>query len=375
VKVLDNSASRGWRAAVLTLAAAAATAFVMVMMSGSAAAQTDGEPVFDNEYCLGCHGNEGMQTTLPSGEVLELTFDVDAHEASVHGPVDIPCVLCHTNITEFPHEPIDVPDLRAWTLERNQACANCHDVQAVSGKDNVHAEALAAGQREAAVCTDCHDAHNANKPVAHTPEIADTCGECHGEIYELYEGSVHGEALLTGNRDVPTCTDCHGVHDLEGPSLPEFHLFSPRICADCHEDPELMGKYDIRADTFDTYIADFHGTTVVLFEALAPDQETNKAVCVDCHGVHNIQSADDPNSQTFKDNILGTCQRCHPDATANFPSSWLGHYTPSPDSALLVWLAAWFYKIVIPITISGMLAYVAMLTYRSRRNRKEVARG
>ena len=38
-----------------------------------------------------------------------------------------------------------------------------------------------------------------------------------GEIYYLYEESVHGEALESGNRDVPTCTDCHGVHDI----LPE----------------------------------------------------------------------------------------------------------------------------------------------------------
>ncbi|MCJ7726486.1 MAG: hypothetical protein MUP76_08895, partial [Acidimicrobiia bacterium] len=155
----------------------------------------------------------------------------------------------------------------------------------------------------------------------------------------------------------------------------EFHLFSPTLCATCHEDPALMGKYGIRADTFDTYIADFHGTTVVLFEALAPDQETNKPVCIDCHGVHNIQSADNPNSQTFKTNILRTCQRCHPDAETNFPSSWLGHYVPSPDSALLVWLAGWFYKIIIPVTIGGMLLYAVLLSFRSRRFRKEAARG
>ncbi len=359
----------------ILVSGAALAALALVMMTGSASAQEDEAPVLDSEYCLGCHANPGMQTTLPSGEILDLTFDVAAHEASVHGPYDIPCVLCHTNVTGFPHEPLDVPDLRAWTLERNQSCADCHESEAESSRDNVHADALAAGDREAAVCTDCHDAHNAHKPVAHTPEVAATCGECHGEIYQLYESSVHGEALATGNRDVPTCTDCHGVHDVAGPSQPEFRLFSPQICAKCHEDPELMGKYGIRADTFDTYISDFHGTTVVLFEALAPDQQTNKPVCIDCHGVHNIQSADNPSSQTFKDNILGTCQRCHPDASINFPSAWLGHYTPSSDKAVLVWLAQWFYRIIIPVTIGGMLGYVVLLSFRSRRSRKGVARG
>ncbi|MBU1226884.1 MAG: NapC/NirT family cytochrome c [Actinobacteria bacterium] len=365
---------RGWRLVVLGCGAAAA-ALVLVVTTGSASAQEEQAPQFDSEYCLGCHANPGMQTTLPSGEVLDLTFDVAAHEASVHGPYDIPCVLCHTDVTGFPHEPLDVADLRVWTLERNQSCANCHEDEAESARDNVHAAALATGVREAAVCTDCHDAHNARKPVAHTPEVAETCGECHGEIYQLYEGSVHGEALATGNRDVPTCTDCHGVHDVGGPSQSEFHLFSPQICAGCHQDKELMDRYGVRADTFDTYIADFHGETVVLFEALAPGQETNKPVCIDCHGVHNIQSADNPDSQTFKDNILGTCQRCHPDASINFPSAWLGHYTPSADNALLVWLAGWFYKIVIPVTIGGMLGYVVLLSFRSRRSRKEAARG
>ncbi len=367
--------ARRWRAGLAGIGIALLPALAIVTTADGAGAQEQSDQSFDNQYCLGCHANEGMQTPLPSGEILPLTFDVDAHEASVHGPVDIPCVLCHTDITEFPHDPIVVPDLRAWTLERNEACAGCHDDEAAASMDNVHAAALAAGNREAAVCTDCHNAHAATRPVAHTPEVAQTCRTCHSEVYDLYEDSVHGEALLSGIRDVPTCTDCHGVHDVGGPSLPEFHLFSPQICADCHQDADLMGQYDVRGDVFDTYIADFHGTTVVLFEALAPDQETNKAVCIDCHGVHSIQSADNPDSQTFKDNILATCQRCHPDATANFPSSWLGHYTPSASSATLVWLAAWFYRILIPTVIGGMLLYVVMLTFRSWRIRREAARG
>jgi hypothetical protein len=33
---------------------------------------------------------------------------------------------------------------------------------------------------------------------------------------------------------------------------------------------------------------------VTLFEKTSPDQATNKPVCFDCHGVHNIQGVDDP---------------------------------------------------------------------------------
>ena len=49
-----------------------------------------------------------------------------------------------------------------------------------------------------------------------------------------------------------------------------------------------MNKYEISTEVFDTYVADFHGTTVILFEHQDPNVETNKAVCYDCHGVHNI---------------------------------------------------------------------------------------
>ncbi|MCB2222995.1 MAG: cytochrome c3 family protein [Actinobacteria bacterium] len=378
MNVESTGTARGRHLAAL-LGLAGAVVAVLALTAGTAAAQDDeAEPADQatgNEACLSCHGNPGFQTTLPSGEVLPLTFDVEAHEASVHGPVDIPCVLCHTDISGFPHDPFPAPDVRTWVVDLNQACAGCHTSEATATMDNVHSAALAGGNLDAAVCTDCHGSHEVSKPVAHTPEVAETCRNCHYEIYEVYEDSVHGAALLSGVRDVPTCTDCHGVHDVEGPSLPEFHLFSPQLCANCHSDPDLMSKYGIRADTFDTYISDFHGTTVVLYEALAPGQETNKPVCIDCHGVHSIQSADNPNSQTFKDNILRTCQRCHPDATDNFPASWLGHYTPAPGQATLVWLAQWFYRLIIPITIGAMGVYVVLLTFRDRRTRKGAANG
>jgi hypothetical protein len=362
----------------LALAAVALTALALAVMAGSAAAQDGEGEALDTEYCLGCHGNEGLTTTLESGEILPLTVDPEEHAGSVHSAGGLTCIDCHTNIVGFPHEPIDpvaVPDLRAWELSRQATCNQCHGEQFSTAMDDVHAEALAAGNREAAVCTDCHDPHYTQALVEHSPEAVETCRTCHSAVYDIYADSIHGEALLNGNRDVPTCTDCHGVHDVEGPSRPDFHLFSPRICAECHEDAELMAKYGVRADVFETYVADFHGTTVVLFEALAPDQETNKAVCIDCHGVHSIQSADDPNSPTFRENLLRTCQRCHPDASANFPSSWLGHYTPAPGQATLVWLATWFYKIVIPVTLGSMGLYVILLTYRDRRNRKEAASG
>jgi hypothetical protein len=358
---------------ILGLAAGTLTV-LLLLLGGTAGAQEDQR--FDNEFCLGCHGNPGMTTELPGGETLDIHVDPALYEESVHGELDLPCVLCHTDITGYPHDPITATSLRAFTVERNDVCADCHIEQFTETRDNVHTEALLGGNLEAAVCSDCHGAHTAKAPVTHSPEIPLTCQTCHSEIYDLYEESVHGEALETGNQDVPTCTDCHGVHDLDGPAPDSpFHLYSPQICAECHDDPELMDEYGISTAVFDTYIADFHGTTVTLFEELAPDQETNKPVCIDCHGVHAIKPADDPDSTVNETHLLQTCQRCHPDAEENFPASWLSHYIPEPGRASIVWGATLFYQILIPAVIGAMALFVVLNWLRRYLDRRKAAHG
>jgi hypothetical protein len=57
-----------------------------------------------------------------------------------------------------------------------------------------------------------------------------------------------------------------------------------------------------------------------------------------------------------KQNLLVTCQKCHPDAKPNFPTSWVGHYKPSPTHYPLVYYVNLFYTILIPAVIGGMLS-------------------
>jgi hypothetical protein len=348
-----------------------------VGLSASSAAAQEGDPVpapqgVDNSACLGCHASPGLQTELPSGEVLYVSLDEETYYQSVHGQLEYACVQCHTDKGEYPHDPITSETRREYTLEHYQACIQCHDSMYNATLDSVHQTALAAGNENAAVCTDCHGAHDITDPHEPRTRIPQTCERCHSEIYSRYEESVHGSALIgDGNPDVPTCVDCHGVHDVEGPSAGSFHLFSPQICADCHADEELMAQYDISTNVFDTYISDFHGTTVLLFEEVAPDQETNKPVCIDCHGVHDMRMVDDPESRVMKENLLATCQRCHPDASANFPSSWLSHYEPNPETTPAVFYVNLFYKILIPGTIGGMLVFVTSDAYRRITSRRK----
>jgi len=338
----------------------------------------------DNSACLSCHQREGITWPLPSGEVLPLTINPKGYDQSVHARLS--CQVCHTNITGFPHPENTAKDRRDYTLQYQTTCNQCHPNQVKELADSVHTRLFQEGNRDAPICADCHNPHT-QEVIEKTPDglpapseharIAQTCSTCHAAIYEEYLSSVHGSGIIENrNPDVPACTDCHGVHRITNPKTAAFRLSSPQLCAKCHTDETIMSKYGLSTQVLNTYVADFHGTTVVLFEKTDPDQETNKPVCYDCHGVHDIQRVDDPNKGiAIKENLLRTCQRCHPDASTNFPDSWLGHYIPSPDRHPLVYYVNLFYKIFIPTVLGGMAIFVASDIYYRVWGRKRRLRG
>ncbi|HUM27714.1 MAG TPA: cytochrome c3 family protein, partial [Anaerolineales bacterium] len=180
----------------------------------------------------------------------------------------------------------------------------------------------------------------------------------------------HGNALADGNTDVPTCTDCHGVHSIGDPTTDSFHNNTPALCADCHDNEEVMGKYGLSTEVLETYVSDFHGTTTTLFEQQFPGQQVNTAVCSDCHGVHDIGRVKDSETGiAMQENLLSKCQRCHPDATANFSAAWMGHYQPSPEHYPIVYYVNLFYKFFIPAVLGGMIFFVLTDIYRRIVNR------
>jgi predicted CXXCH cytochrome family protein len=315
----------------------------------------------DNTTCLACHSNPELTYEFPSGEVWSLYMDGDAFQSSVHGQQGLACTACHPDINGYPHPPLEVNSVRSYQLEEYQTCEQCHDEVYQDALDSIHAMEIAGGNWDAAICTDCHNAHDITPPDEPRTRIPETCSRCHAAIYDEYLDSVHGHALVDEqNTDVPTCIGCHGVHNQEDPRTTRFRLHSPQLCATCHADEALMGDYGISTHVFETYVADFHGTTVTLFERQSPDLPTNKPVCYDCHGVHNMKSHTDPESRVFRENLLQTCQRCHPDATENFPASWLSHYEPHIEKYPALYFVDLFYKLFIPAVIGFMVVYVTI---------------
>ena len=333
-----------------------------------------------DEECLSCHNQPDMRVTLPSGEMFSLSVDGKRYRASIHGEKGYACTQCHTNITGFPHQAQEARSRREISVQMAQTCGECHTQAQAQYDQGFHAMRQRSGRLEAAVCSDCHGAHDI-QPVENGESIPRICQRCHSEIYAAYAQSVHGKALLEeNNTDVPTCETCHAYHNNAGPSKEGYHLYSPQLCATCHADPKLMEKYGIRTDVFETYVADFHGTTVTIFEQIAPDQETNKPACIDCHGVHSILSPTDENSPVLKQNLLRTCQRCHPGATPEFSEAWLSHYQPDWQTAPLVTAVNWFYRLLIPVTVGSMVLFVSTdfwrhkIVPRLRRGDKEETR-
>ena len=339
---------------------------LLAAMAGQSAGRAYASPapvaLTDNSQCLSCHSQPNMLLSIGEDKIL-LTIDSAKFDQSAHGKARKLCTDCHTDIKEFPHPEYGKSGPREFSFDlynaTQSACQTCHEEQAVKAMSGVHQQTLDAGNHNAAMCADCHNPHYAES-AAERADVPDVCARCHSEIAAQYKDSVHGEALIgEGNPDVPNCIVCHGNHNIVDPRTAEFRNNIPVLCARCHTDADIMDKYGISTNVLNTYVSDYHGTTVTLFEQTSPDLPTNKPVCTDCHGTHTISKTDDPQTGiALKENLLGKCQRCHPDATANFPDAWMSHYDASPENYPLVYYVNLFYKFFIPAVIGGMLVFV-----------------
>jgi cytochrome b subunit of formate dehydrogenase len=108
--------------------------------------------------------------------------------------------------------------------------------------DSIHGRALTKmGLIVAPSCNDCHGVHDVKRSVdrdsrSHRGNIAKTCGTCHLGIDEIYSQSVHGMLVTKGDKRGPVCTDCHTAHDIEKPATAHFKQSSDQRCGQCHED-------------------------------------------------------------------------------------------------------------------------------------------
>src|SRR6185312_8501043 len=144
---------------------------------------------------------------------------------------------CHTNITQAPHEPVQVK-VNCITCHENQWAAaeaapkgsepankpTLHLVFQMVGKymNSVHARPNRTDQsRTNAACYDCHEPHSVYPPgtaewLQWRMRLPEICGNCHTKQLADYSTSVHGRQVLQfQNAKAPVCADCHTNHDIQ----------------------------------------------------------------------------------------------------------------------------------------------------------------
>jgi predicted CXXCH cytochrome family protein len=318
------------------------------------------------QYCLSCHGKPSISLTFPSGEKLSLYIDAEKLKDSIHSPLGIECEACHTNITTYPHPANPYTTARELSRSYYMACEKCHSDQYNKTLDSMHAQAANAGNLNAPICTDCHGSHYVHSPDEPRSLISQTCGQCHTEIFDQYKVSVHGSALIQENNpDVPVCTDCHGVHNIQDPRTAQFRVETPEMCAGCHANQELMDKYGLSADVYNLYTLSWHGVDVSVYKAKWPTIWHDSAVCTDCHGTHNILKTSDPNSSVNPANLLATCQKCHPGVGPNWTEAWTGHNAISLQRTPDLFYVNSFYTLFVPAILWISVIYVALQIIRN----------
>jgi cytochrome b subunit of formate dehydrogenase len=385
-----------------------------LLCAGAASAQ---KPT--SEDCLACHGDASL-TKDANGKAVSLFVDADKFKNSMHGGM-FSCVDCHTDVKTSPHEnaPAKVScatchsdqqaayerSLHAKSVPGGKAsatCANCHGgphellpssdpksrtnhanipstcgachslkfVMEASGRsvqpfasyqESVHGLAVAKGREKAAVCSDCHGAHDILTPAdPRSPifkfNVPATCGKCHGAVEKEFAESIHGQAIARGDWQAPVCTDCHGIHSIKSHKDPSSPVAAQNLaqnaCARCHEGVRLSQEFGFEGGRVSTYLASYHG--------LASQRgSTVVANCASCHGVHNILPSSDPRSSVNHANLVKTCGQCHQGATENFVTAKVHVNAPlSADTGSVVvrWVRQ-FYVWLIVIVVGGMLAH------------------
>ena len=401
--------------------------FLFLSLNAHAGAKKDPpKPTADD--CLACHSDATLTHDV-GGKPVSLHVDPQAFKDSMHGSL-FTCVDCHTDVKSSPHETtpkkiscttchadeqaaydrsfhgksvqagnskaascvdchggphelLPASDRKSRVNHANipSTCGACHSLKFVmqdggqsaqmvaSYAESVHGHAVAAGSEKAAVCTDCHGAHEIldakdSKSPIFKFNVPLTCGKCHDTISKEFQQSIHGTAVAQGNWQAPVCTDCHGIHSIKAHTDPNSPVSAQNIaqatCARCHEGVRLSQEFGIEGRRTSTYLASYHGLASRMGSQVV-------ANCASCHGTHSIFPSTDPRSTINSANLTRTCGQCHPGVTEKFTAAKVHVDAPlSADigSRAVRWIRR-FYLSMIVMVIGGMLLH-NLIIWRSK---------
>ncbi|MGA8041422.1 MAG: cytochrome c3 family protein, partial [Terracidiphilus sp.] len=207
--------------------------------------------------CGACHGNDAMAKKHGLPNVMSGYMD------SIHGSalsrdgllVAANCQSCHGS-----HHILSRNNPQSLTYKTNipNTCGTCHAKIATELAAGAHGQALAKGNPNAPVCTDCHTAHNIVQPdqAAFRTHTAPLCGSCHADKASTYRDTFHSQlSLLGGYVETARCWDCHGAHDVLPASDPRSMIAAGNLvttCGQCHTNANArFVKYQPHANARD----------------------------------------------------------------------------------------------------------------------------
>jgi len=377
--------------------------------------------------CLACHSDPTL-TTEVDGKTVSLFVDAAKQKQSIHGGM-FACVDCHTDVKSLAHETAprkitcaqchaDAQEAYSHSYHAKAkagggAAANCQDCHGgahqilaatdakspvnhenipatcgrchgqkflmesngesgqpfVSYQHSVHGLAVGKGSKKAAVCTDCHGAHeilpanNAQSPI-YKFNVPATCGKCHAEVEQTFLQSIHGQGISRGNGLAPVCTDCHGIHSIKAHIDPNSPVSEQNLalttCARCHEGVRLSQEFGVEGNRVSTYLDSYHGLA-------SEGGSVVVANCASCHGVHNILPSSDPRSTINRANLDATCGKCHKGVTQKFTLNkvHMDRGQSKDVGSIAVRWVRWFYLVLIFAVIGAMFLHNAII-WRSK---------
>ncbi|MGA9572641.1 MAG: hypothetical protein WBS20_01705 [Lysobacterales bacterium] len=201
--------------------------------------------------CVKCHQDLWAETQGDAAQSAEhkrlgmVVQKIESYMGSIHARPSIDdqsrtnatCYNCHDAhyIT-----PVDTSSRGEHKLEIPGICGKCHTRELEIYLTSVHGQETSSGNTKAAVCSDCHTAHNIGIPNDTSGRLAITaqCGNCHKEKLETYMETYHGKITQLGYGETAKCYDCHGSHGIKRVDNPESKVYPDnrlKTCQACHE--------------------------------------------------------------------------------------------------------------------------------------------
>lgn len=253
------------------------------------------------------------------------------------------CVTCHLTLSDTKLRVVAEQYAQSVHRDERIGCVACHKGNPLDPTVQAHDKATGfivrpSHQQMVNLCGGCHE----------DPTFVRRFNARLGvDQKRLFELSRHGKIAAAGDAHSPTCSDCHGTHDIQPVASPAAAVNRRRVvelCSRCHADREYMLPYGISGTEPEKWKKSVHGKAFAAGNESAPTctgchsphagtlpgTASVSALCDRCHQDERELFLKSPHARAFRKLGLPDCVPCHGDHDVA-KTSWLAGMTP--DSA------------------------------------------